>query len=185
MQLMQLTVQLPHLYLVFDRRVMIGFLDPLNIKYTIFLLIFLSLFANLKWINIMHMKRTAEDTDALVVASASPLSFESWCERFLESVLSSDSRGERGVVNGVPGCLCNWPSCVWTCVACFCSSAAAAAASLCFFSSDWLCRSWARISRSNWRASRASRSLYTPREKNQKTQHVYEIWIQKWNNDIF
>lgn len=111
---------------------------------------------------------TAEDADALVVASASLLSFESWCEWLFVSVLSSDSRGDRGVVNGVPGvCFCNWLNCVCTCVACF--SSAAATASLCFFNSDWLCRSCARISRSNSRASRASRSLYTQNDK-------------KWNN---
>lgn len=106
-------------------------------------------------------KRTAEDVDALVVASASLFCFRSCCDErlFALSVLSSDSRGDRAVVDCVPGaCFCSWLSCVCTCVACFCNSAAAATASLCFFNSKWW-RSWARISRSNWRASRASRSF--------------------------
>lgn len=100
--------------------------------------------------------------DALGVASASPFCFKSWCdERIFPSVLSTDSRGDRVAGDGEPGTgFCNWLSCVCTWVACFCSSAAAATASLCFFNSNWWCRSWARISRSNRRASRASRSFY-------------------------
>lgn len=83
---------------------------------------------------------TAEVDDAAVDASASCLSC---CKRIiLESILSSESRGERGVANGVPVdiCFCNWLSSVDTWVVCFCISAttaAAAAASLCFFASWW------------------------------------------------
>lgn len=147
-----------HLYLAFGHRVMSGFLDPTNNN---------NKKCHVNWNEFTRNGtneskwHTAEDTDALVVASASPFSFESWwCERPFVSVLSSDSRGERGVWSGVPGmCFCSWLNCVCTCVACFCNSAAAAAASLCFFNSDWWWRSCARISFSNKRASRTSRSL--------------------------
>lgn len=127
------------------------------------------------------VKLTVDDTDALVVASASLLSLESWCKRWpLASVLSSDSRGDRGVWSGVPGiCFCNWLNCVCTCDACFCSSAAAAASF--FFSSDWWWRSCARISRSNKRASRATRSLCAHPHNERKSRETISFLLQSEN----
>lgn len=127
--------------------------------------------------------------DALVVASASPCCFRSWCdERLFPSVFPSiESRGDRVAADGEPGtCFCNWPNCVCTCEACLCNSAAAATASLCFFNSNWWCRSWARISRSNRRASRASRSFYCMRKiihiqkKSQIIQHDFIESANSW-----
>lgn len=134
------------------------------------------------------IEHTAEDADTLVVASASPFCFGSWCdERLFWSVLSSESRGDRdAAADGEPGtCLCSWLSCVCTWAACFCSSAAAATASLCFFNSDWWWRSCARISRSNWRASRASRSLYVFEnfEKKKKNEKLSQNKRGKKQND--